>query len=149
MNNSSLVRPFLRRARQALFLSTHIALCAAFCICGSSGDARAQLSNLTLLTEPNSTRAIAVNSLTLMREPFTETTQSPLTTDTQTRVVLFALNFDLMTGDALTSLKVEGEDGARRRISFPVERILGAQRVWQLSTIALRDHTQSGDGRVS
>lgn len=125
MKNKCIYDRLLSRARRPARLIARTALYGVLTFGGAALTARAQQPSypITLLTDPSSTRAISYNALTRMRDPFTATTPSQLTNDTQTRFTLFALNFDLVTGDALASLKVEGEDAANKRYVFPVERI--------------------------
>ena len=75
-----------------------------------------------LLNFPNSTRAIAVDSLNLRREPFQLTAPLPFTgaTDQRTRIMLFALN---IKGASVSQVKVQAEDQALRRYDLKVEYV--------------------------
>ena len=53
----------------------------------------------TLLTKPNSTRALAVESVTLVTEPFAPVANPAFSADSRTRVMLFANNLSLLSGE--------------------------------------------------
>jgi Concanavalin A-like lectin/glucanases superfamily len=96
-----------------------------------------------LLSESNSTRAIALNSVTLEPEPFA--LETPFTGQ-RTRVLFFAMN---LAGATLADLTVEAEDGAHRAYPLTVEFVgpvaVGQQWVTQL-TVRLNDQMQeTGD----
>ena len=52
-----------------------------------------------LITESTSTRALALESVNLTREPFLALSSSSWNADHQTRVILFALNLPTRSGD--------------------------------------------------
>lgn len=57
-----------------------------------------------LLTEENSTRAVAFDSVTMLRDPFPVITSNNFSSDQRTRVALFAINvFPLSGGDSLAA----------------------------------------------
>lgn len=79
-----------------------------------------------LLTQPNSTRAIALDSTTGCREPFVPIRRTPPSygLDQQTRISLFAMNIGPPFGDQVGSLiKADAEDFAHNRHSLPVEYV--------------------------
>lgn len=75
-----------------------------------------------LLTEENSNRAVALDSVTMTRGPFT--LAAPLTrnfsADGRTRIILFAANVELKPGD---SFFVIAEDSQQTLFQLPVENI--------------------------
>lgn len=72
-----------------------------------------------LLTEENSDRAIAVNAATFMPGPFSIfTEQTFFNTDTRTRVMLFATNFQVSAGTVIVA-----ENAAVGSVSLPIEFI--------------------------
>jgi hypothetical protein len=77
----------------------------------------------TLLTQSNSTRAIAVESITMRGEPFHWTTPVPFGADTRTRVTLFATNLALLPGETFSAVSAEAEDEARLRYPLTVEYV--------------------------
>ena len=68
-----------------------------------------------LLTQAGSTRAIALDSVTRLAEPFQ--LQSPVAfgSDTRTRVMLFATNLTLAAGENASAVAAEAEDFTHAR----------------------------------
>jgi hypothetical protein len=76
-----------------------------------------------ILTEPNSTRAIALESVTLRKEPFTLTMPVPFSADTRNRIVFFVINLNLLAGEGANALTVDAEDSQKRHYAFKVENV--------------------------
>jgi hypothetical protein len=74
-----------------------------------------------LLTQNNSTRAIALESITFLSEPFAPTTIIPFSPDSRTRVILFATNLGLLPGEGAAAVTGEAEDESRTRYPLTVE----------------------------
>src|SRR5258706_16104288 len=66
--------------------------------------AAAQGAAPTLISHEDSTRAISFESVTQQREPFSTTAPVAFGTDNQTRIMLFAMNLTLQTGDNVSSI---------------------------------------------
>ncbi len=64
----------------------------------------------TLMTENGTDRAIALDSVTLMRDPFPLFDPYNLSGDNRTRVTLFTTNLTLGPGEDATSITARGED---------------------------------------
>jgi glucose/arabinose dehydrogenase len=65
----------------------------------------------TLATEDNSDSAIALDSVTLARDPFPLTNPFNLSSDNRTRVMFFAANLTLGPGENASSVTARAEDG--------------------------------------
>jgi hypothetical protein len=76
-----------------------------------------------LLTEANSTRAIALESLTLLREPFPVVSPSLLSSDRRTRITVFAMNLDLYAAEGAKAFTAEAEASGRRIFPLRVESV--------------------------
>jgi hypothetical protein len=63
-----------------------------------------------LLTEENTDHAIALESLTLLHDPFPLTNVLNLTSDKRTRVMLFAMSLDLQLGEDSSAVTARAED---------------------------------------
>ncbi|HYO64386.1 MAG TPA: DUF1800 family protein, partial [Pyrinomonadaceae bacterium] len=74
-----------------------------------------------LLSEANSTRAVAVESPTFRRGPFAPRTPTPFHPDGRARVMLFAMNLALLPGESANALTADAEDGSRRLYTLKVE----------------------------
>ena len=75
----------------------------------------------TLLTRSNSNRAIALESVTILSEPFAPTAPIPFGLDNRTRVIIFATNLGLLSGEGAASVTAEAEDASRTRYPLTVE----------------------------
>jgi uncharacterized protein DUF1800 len=76
-----------------------------------------------LLTEANSTRAIALESVTFQRDPFAVVSPSLLSSDKRTRIIVFAMNVDLYAGEAANAFTAEAEASGRRVFPLKVESV--------------------------
>jgi hypothetical protein len=63
-----------------------------------------------LLTEAGSESAIALNSVTMFRDPFSLVTPYNSAPDNRTRIILFARNLELQPGDDLSVMAAQAED---------------------------------------
>ena len=66
-------------------------------------EAHAQQTRPVLISHADSTRAIAFDSVTRQREPFNPTTQIRFGSDSATRIMLFATNLQLQSGELPTA----------------------------------------------
>jgi hypothetical protein len=107
------------RFRSLVFLiSASISLAAL-----TLGPARSVVSNApapVLLTRTNTTRGVALDSVTAMAEPFPplQGVNFNLNGDQHTRVMLFATNLTLLPGEDASVVTAEAEDGAL--LSYPL-----------------------------
>ena len=76
----------------------------------AAAKANAQQTAPVLISQPDSTRAIAFDSVTRRREPFTTTAQINFGADSATRVMLFAMNLQLQAGETATAVTADAED---------------------------------------
>jgi hypothetical protein len=114
----------------------------AFIMCAANHSAK---SAPELISEANSTRAIALESVTWMREPFQPTQLIPFSTDSRTRIVLYARNVDLLAGENASVVKAEAEDATRTRYPLTVEYVGKVQGYNWLSLVVVRLHDSWGD----
>jgi len=104
-----------------------------------------------LLTDPYTGRAAAVDSVTLLREPFSVmSSQNLFSSDQRTRVTLFGYNLELKNGEDLSAITAQAEDSQHRVYTLGVE---AAREVPNFSwitgvTVKLPDELQ-GIGDVS
>src|SRR5215468_10983717 len=64
-----------------------------------------------LLSQGSSTRAVAVDSVIELREPFALTAPVSFASDNRTRVMLFATNLGLNAGEGAAAVTADAEDG--------------------------------------
>jgi hypothetical protein len=77
----------------------------------------------TLLTEGNSNRAIALDSVTFVRDPFPITTFFNFSSDHRTRLMLFATGLELMPGENISVVTAQAEDSAHTIYPLIVEYV--------------------------
>jgi hypothetical protein len=75
----------------------------------------------TLLTEVNTNRAIALDSVTFMRDPFPVSTLLNFSLDQRTRIMLFATGLELMPGESISVVTAQAEDSAHKIYPLTVE----------------------------
>ena len=86
-------------------------------------DVGAQQSGPVLISRDDSTRAIAFESVTRQREPFSPTAAIRFGNDPATRIMLFAMNLQLQPGDPASAVTAEAEDINHNFHSLAVEHI--------------------------
>ena len=85
--------------------------------------AGAQATRPVLISHPDSTRAIAFESVTRQREPFTSTVQVRFGSDSATRIMLFAMNLQLQPGETASAVTADAEDATRTIYPLTVEHL--------------------------
>jgi uncharacterized protein GlcG (DUF336 family) len=98
------------------------ALLSLTLVARDNSPASAQSSKPVLISEPTSTRAIALDSVTRVREPFAFSSPARLGGDGRTRLMLFALNLRAEPGDT-SPVTADAEDGAGRVYPLKVEHV--------------------------
>jgi len=104
-----------------------------------------------LLTERNTGRAAAMDSVTLLREPFSiMSSQNFFSLDQRTRVTLFGYNLELKNGEDLSVITAQAEDSQHRVYTLPVEAVREVPNFSWITgvTVKLPDELQ-GIGDVS
>ena len=86
-------------------------------------NAGAQSTSPILISRDDSTRAVAFESVTRQREPFSPNAQIRFGADSATRVMLFAMNLQLQSGENATAVTADAEDANRRIYQLPVEHV--------------------------
>lgn len=76
-----------------------------------------------LLSDRDTGRAAALDSVTLMREPFPVASAQNFSSDQRTRVTLFAYNLELKAGESVSAITAQAEDSQRRIYTLPVEAL--------------------------
>jgi uncharacterized repeat protein (TIGR01451 family) len=105
-----------------------------------------------LLTEENSSRAIALESVWLMRDPFSLANTQNFSSDHHTRVMLFATGIELQPGESPSAVVVQLEDSQNRVYTLVVEDVRNLPGVNGVSQIIVKlpDSIQTeGDFRVT
>jgi uncharacterized protein GlcG (DUF336 family) len=71
---------------------------------------KAQINGPILISREDSTRAIAYDSVTHQREPFTSTAPVRFGPDPATRIMIFAMNLQLQVGESANVIEADAED---------------------------------------
>jgi uncharacterized protein GlcG (DUF336 family) len=108
--------------------------------------AHAQANKLVLISEETSTRAIAVDSVTRQREPFSSRSGVPWSADSRTRVMLFAMGLDANAPTA--GVTAGAEDASHRVYPLAVEYVGKVSELEWATAIVVRlsdDMSDLGD----
>jgi uncharacterized protein (TIGR03437 family) len=76
-----------------------------------------------LLTQQNTNRAVALNSVTFMRDLFPLTSPFNFSLDQRTRVMLFAVGLELMPGEDISVVTAQAEDSTHKIYPLTVEYV--------------------------
>lgn len=74
-----------------------------------------------LLSEASSTRAIALEAVTLKAEPFALTSTVKFSEDTRTRICIFAMNLELLPGEGSNAFSADAQDATGKRYPLRIE----------------------------
>jgi hypothetical protein len=119
---------------------------ATFCVAALLFPTRARLAGgPILLTQTNSTRAIAVESVSLVAEPFTATARLPIGSDTRTRVILFAHNLSLATTETAADVTASAEDANHIHYPLAVEYVGNVTGATGTTAVIVRLHDDLDD----
>jgi len=105
-----------------------------------------------ILTEENTGRAVALDSVTMLRDPFPLDNLHNFSSDQHTRIMLFVLGIDLMPGEDLSALSIQAEDTQNRVYPLVVEDVRKVPNFDWLSQVVVRlpnSIASSGDFQVS
>ena len=107
--------------------------------------AAAQTTPPRLLARANTTRAIALESATLMAEPFPLTQIIQFGVDNRTRILLFSENLGLLAGEGAEAVTAEAEDANHIRHVLVVERVDPVSGYPWMRAIVMRVNQNLGD----
>ncbi|HVQ36170.1 MAG TPA: DUF1800 domain-containing protein [Pyrinomonadaceae bacterium] len=118
----------------------------AVAFCGAISTAHAANAKApTLLSQDTSTRAIALESATFKGEPFPLTASVPFGTDTRTRICLFVMNLELLSGEGVNALTSDAQDAAGKRYPLRVEYMGKVPGFTGIIMIVVRLNDEMGD----
>jgi endonuclease/exonuclease/phosphatase family metal-dependent hydrolase len=101
-----------------------------------------------LLTQGTTDRAIAMHSTLFTDEPFTVRSAVNMSGDQRTRIMLFATNLDLLSGETKSSVSVRATDSRGIGYDLAVEDVLKVPSFAWLSSVIVKlpdDQTITGD----
>jgi len=106
----------------------------------------------TLLTEEGSSRAAAVDSVNLVRDPLAVVNRLNRSNDRRTRVTLFGINMDLLPGENASAVTARARDSRSRTYNLTVEfvgKVPGLNSLTQIVAKLPDQLAQAGDVWVS
>ena len=112
---------------------------------GPGAVVRVEFAGPMLVTETNSDIAIALDSFTMLRDPFSLTNPFNFSSDQRTRLMLFGMNMDLLPGENSSAVTVRAEDAAMNIFPLPVEFVGKVPGLDQFTLVVVRlpDNTPS------
>jgi hypothetical protein len=104
--------------------------------------------SLTLLTAEGTDRAIALDSVTLLRDPFTGVDDHNFSSDHRTRITLFALHAQLLPGETASAITAEAQDLGNNVFPLTVESVRTVPGFDWLTQVVVKlpDFSQGGGG---
>ena len=92
-----------------------------------------------LLTDQNTGRAVAVDSVSLLKEPFSVTSeQNFLSLDRRTRLTLFGYNLEFKNGEDVSAITAQAEDSQHRIYALPVEAAVEIPRYTWIKGVTIK-----------
>ena len=98
-----------------------------------------------LLTTPNTTRGLAVESVTRLTEPFAPMANIAFGADNRTRVMLFANNLSLAAGETAADVTAAAEDGNHLIYPLTVEYVGSVSGATGVTAVIVRLDDNLGD----
>src|SRR5215212_723789 len=98
-----------------------------------------------LISQATSTRAIALESVTLRAEPFQPTANPAFSSDTRTRICIFAMDLELLPGEGVNAFTSDVQDAAGKIYPLRVEYTGQVQNFPGITMIVVRLADDLGD----
>src|SRR5690349_627060 len=113
--------------------------------CFSGTVAAATNKQPVLLSQDTSTRAIALESVTFRSEPFQPTTSPAFSSDTRTRICIFAMSLELLQGEGANAFTSDVQDASGKVYPLRVEFIGQVPNFPGITMIVVRLADDLGD----
>jgi beta-glucanase (GH16 family) len=91
-----------------------------------------------MLTEEGSNRAMALDSVSFVQEPFTVTSTNNFSVDHHSRVMLLVANIDLLPGDDASVVTAEAQDGQGNSFPLTVENVVKVPSFEWITQVVVR-----------
>ena len=98
-----------------------------------------------LLSQASSTRAIALESVTLRAEPFSPTANPAFSSDTRTRICIFAMDLELLPGEGANAFSSDVQDASGKLYPLRVEYVAQVPNFPGITMIVVRLADDLGD----
>jgi len=93
-----------------------------------------------LLVQPNTNRAVALESVTNKKEPFSPATSIQFGSDSRTRIAIFAWNAQLAAGESASAFSADVQDASGRIYPLTVENAVSLPGASGVTMLVLRLH---------
>jgi len=113
---------------------------------GAGAVVRVQFTDPVLISEAGSDSAVALDSVTFVRDPFPLSNPFNFSADHRTRLMLFAMNMELMAGENSSAVTARAEDAGLNVYPLTVEfvgKVPGFDWLTQI-VVRLPDNTPAG-----
>jgi Big-like domain-containing protein len=102
-----------------------------------------------LLTDFDSGRALALDSVTLKKEPISVVAEHFLAADQRTRLILIGLNLELKPGETVSAITAQAEDAQQKTYLLAVESVSSVPKFpWLIQVIVKLPDELQGAGEV-
>lgn len=102
-----------------------------------------------LLLEENSNRGVALDSVTWLRDPFSVFSTRNFSADGRTRIVLFAMNVEIVAGENLSIVTAAAEDSQQKVYPLVVEYVGNVpNQTWMAQIVLLLPENIANAGDV-
>lgn len=98
-----------------------------------------------LLTQTGSTRAIALDSITRLAEPFALQTPVAFGSDARTRVTIFSTNLTLVAGEGFNAVTADAQDASLAHYPMSVEYVGAVPGQTWMTAVVVRLNDNLGD----
>ena len=121
-------------------------------ITSGAESVRSQAPAPTLLTQENSQRAAALDSVNFVRDPLTVVAPNNFSNDRRARIALFGTNVDLMPGEGASAVTARARDSRSKTYSLNVDFVGKVPGFDWLTQVVIRlpdELAQAGDVWIS
>ena len=114
-------------------------------ICTFTAATAATNKKPILISQATNTRAVAFESFTMKAEPFPLTATVPLGADTRTRICIFAMDLELLSGEGANAFTSDAQDGTGKIYALRVEFVGAVPNFPGITMIVVRLADDMGD----
>ena len=127
------------------FVSSAVLLLSIVLATGCTTVRAATNKKPILLSQATSTRAIAFESVTMKAEPFPLTATIPFSPDTRTRICIFAMDLELLSGEGANAFTSDAQDASGKIYPLRVEFMGQVPNFPGITMFVLRLSDEMGD----
>ena len=116
-----------------------------FCVAAVNTANAATNKKPILLSQATNTRAVAFESVSMKAEPFPLTASIPLSSDTRTRICIFAMDLELLPGEGANAFSSDAQDASGKIYPLRVEYVGRVPNFPGITMIVVRLADDLGD----